>query len=370
MKRNATLICDLQFGSTGKGLIAGYIAERDQPDVIMTTWGANAGHTYIDKNGKKFVHTMVANGCVSPSLEYILIGPGSSLNLANLFAEAATIDWPECFKGIFIHPHAGVINAGHESAEGEGAMVSIGSTRKGVGECVIDKIRRNPLGRATAHSYRDNVFMRSHEQKGFDVTVCTQDDYHEIWQQAYGIQIEGAQGFSLGINSGFYPYVTSRECTPAQILSDLCLPMGVVRNTIGCLRTFPIRVANRYDENQIEIGTSGPCYADQKELDWADIGVEPELTTVTKLPRRVFTFSMMQLEAALRTCRPDELFLNFANYCTEDEYTDLLQDVQRLGYRYEADLRYHGFGATANDILDRKQHTMDQAESKEVYRVR
>jgi adenylosuccinate synthase len=370
MKKTATLICDLQFGSTGKGLIAGYIAERDEPDVVMTTWGANAGHTYIDREGRKYTHTMIANGCVSPKLKFIVIGPGSSLNLDNLFKEAATIDWPESFVGIIIHPQAGVINTDHEHRESEGSMVSIGSTRKGVGECVIDKIRRDPEGKATAFSYRDNILMRSSQHKEFSIGVVTDAEYRHVWTGAERILIEGAQGFSLGINSGFYPYVTSRECTPAQILSDLCLPIGILNKVIGCARTYPIRVANRYDENNLEVGNSGPCYDDQIELKWGDIGVKPELTTVTKLPRRVFNFSLQQMRDAFTVCQPDEVFLNFVNYMTELEAKILHREIRQCADVANCDtrIRYMGFGPTANDIADVRVMSLPQFESKEKYR--
>ena len=78
--KKAIIVVDAQFGSTGKGLIAGYLAERDQPDVVMTAWSANAGHTYINAEGRKFVHCMLANGIVSPALTHVLVGPGSQMD--------------------------------------------------------------------------------------------------------------------------------------------------------------------------------------------------------------------------------------------------------------------------------------------------
>lgn len=119
--------------------------------------------------------------------------------------------------------------------------------------------------------------------------------------------------------------------TTAQIFADCALPIGWIRNTevIGTLRTFPIRVANRFDEQGTQIGYSGGCYPDQVELDWKDIGIEAELTTVTKLPRRIFTFSQMQLAEAIRQCSVDTLFVNFVNYCrSELELNRVLGDIR------------------------------------------
>ena len=72
--RQGHIILDLQFGSTGKGLLAGYLAEKVEPDTVVTAWAANAGHTYINAAGEKFVHTMLANAIVSP-IDALTISP-------------------------------------------------------------------------------------------------------------------------------------------------------------------------------------------------------------------------------------------------------------------------------------------------------
>jgi adenylosuccinate synthase len=140
--------------------------------------------------------------------------------------------------------------------------------------------------------------------------------------------VEGAQGFSLSMYHGQYPYVTSRDVTPWQVSADCGLPFSWASyiKVIGTLRTFPIRVNNRD-------GSSGPCYPDQLELTWESLGLEPELTTVTKLPRRIFQFSQRQLDEALVHCGgywDTRLFLNFANYFKEEkEVSDLIRQIEK-----------------------------------------
>ena len=63
------------------------------------------------------------------------------------------------------------------------------------------------------------------------------------------------------------------------------------------------------------VGYSGDGYPDQQELTWEEVGQTPEKTTVTKLTRRIFTLSKIQTAEAIRTCAPDEIFLNF-NECS------------------------------------------------------
>lgn len=363
--KKATIVVDAQFGSTGKGLIAGYLAERDQPDVVMTAWSANAGHTYIDANGRKFVHCMLANGIVSPALTHVLIGPGSQMDWGLFLREVDSCVDLLSGKTILVHENAAIITDAHR-AEEQGPMTKIGSTKKGCGAAMIAKIRRNPDDQNTAGAMREQllgngVFLGLLANRDINLEIVGNDKYMEAVYAARRIQVEGAQGFSLGINNGFYPYVTSRECTPAQVCVDVNLPLAFVDKVVATMRTYPIRVANRYNEAGEQIGWSGPCYPDQKELDWkADLGMEAELTTVTKLPRRIFTFSYEQTKAALSVIRPDEVFLNFCNYMEPDEVAEVVGTIERAAHELKIPgpmplARYYGYGPAVTDIYTEMQ---------------
>ena len=150
--------------------------------------------------------------------------------------------------------------------------------------------------------------------------IATPEEYRDALAAAESVIVEGAQGFSLSMYHGQYPYTTSRDVTPWQVAADCGLPYKWASyiKVIGTLRTFPIRVSNRD-------GSSGPHYPDQVELKWGDIGLNAELTTVTKLPRRIFSFSQTQLQEALWHCGgywDTRLFLNFANYVTDKQLLD------------------------------------------------
>lgn len=354
--KKATLICDMQFGSTGKGLIAGYLAERDQPDVVITAWSMNAGHTYINAEGREFVHCMLANGIVSPKLHTVLIGPGSQMGISRLFEEADAAR--DLLRGvrILIHPNACVISDRHVEQEA-GPMTKIGSTKKGCGAALIEKIQRNPDGEAITAGRFASVIAELALKTNLDISVTTHDNYCAVIELATRIQVEGAQGYSLGMNSGFYPYTTSRECTPAQIASDCLLPIQMIDKVVGTMRTYPIRVANRYDEQGAMVGWSGPCYPDQEETTFDAIGRPTEMTTVTKLPRRLFTFSEQQSLEALRTVRPDEVVIGFANYAEESEYRRICSLVNgqaaALGLSPSV-VRYATWGPKSTDIEEIK----------------
>lgn len=332
------LVIDLQYGSTGKGLIVGYLAERHKYDTVITAWAPNAGHTYIDRNGRKFIHTHLANGIVSPYLQRVLLGPGSLINPKQLLAEIeACRDLLGSRVQIAIHPHAAVVTNRHIEEEA-GPMTKIGSTKKGVGAAMIQRIRRDP----------DDMNVASDCIELFPYVVTTAE-YAELIDRADSILIEGAQGFGLSMYHGFYPYTTSRDVSVWQILADCGMPRrkATYVNVIGTARTYPIRVANRFDEKGTQVGYSGPVYDDQCEIKFEDIGQPTELTTVTKLPRRIFTFSAKQIRDAIRYNAPSTIFLNFVNYVrTETELLDILNAIELAGAR----VGYVATGPTAHDV--------------------
>ena len=340
----AYMIFDLQFGSTGKGLLAGYLAKVNKPDVVVTAWGPNAGHTFIDDKGRVFIHRMLANGVVSPNLETILIGPGSVIDLDTLRGEIDSCRDLMIGKSIIIHPQAVVVTAKHRTTESRN--VKIGSTMKGTGAAIIERIERDPENNPTAEAVISQNWLDAIAQKGIGVCVDA-NEYRKTVSGAKVLQIEGAQGFSLSIYHGIYPYTTSRDVTPSQVMADCGLPFKLNPTVYGTLRAHPIRVANRFDDDGNLIGTSGPGYPDQTELEWSDIGVEPELTTVTQLPRRIFSFSEIQLKEALFHCSPDALFLNFTNYLTNDELKEVNELIKGVA---PIPISWIGKGPTQNDV--------------------
>lgn len=350
-------IIDLQFGSTGKGLLAGYLAERDAPDTIVTAWAANAGHTYIDKNGRKFIHTMLANGIVSLGLDRILLGPGSVIDPVNLRREIDEAGSLLDGVDIFIHPSAAIIEQRHRDEEAR-PMTKIGSTKKGCGAAAIQRIRRDPDDQNTAGIVMTaGTGRRCHpllEQYDLSQYVATREWYQKQLGKARVIQVEGAQGYSLSMYHGFYPFTTSRDVTFHQMMADCAIPAAMARRltVVGTARTYPIRVANRFDEAGAQVGYSGPCYSDQREISFADIGQEVELTTVTKLPRRIFTFSHIQLAEAIRMNGVDELFLNFINYMPEDEGKRFIGQVAETAVHNGCSLRYLGIGPAVTDVVE------------------
>lgn len=336
------LVMDFQYGSTGKGLIAGYLAKRETYDTAVCAFATNAGHTYIDDStGIHMMTQQLPTSIMSKTVKNVLLGPGSAIHAETLAAELDRYAHHLVGKRLMIHPQAAVVEDYHADYEKKDGRTKMGSTSKGVGEAYIERIRRGP----------DNNTVRNRwsSDSRLGRFVTTEEDYKQALEQSECMMIEGAQGYSLSLYHGQYPYTTSRDITPWQIAADCGIPFKWASyiQVIGTLRTFPIRVSNRD-------GTSGPCYPDQSEITWDTLGIAPELTTVTRLPRRIFTFSQEQLKEALFHCGGywnTRVFLNFCNYVKDrNQLLDLLQKIRSSSLNPPS-VEWLGFGPTDGDVL-------------------
>lgn len=320
--RDVSVILDMQFGSTGKGQVAGTVAKHWKPDTAVSVNGPNAGHTYrwtsIGGKQHKIIHTVLPCAAASPWVRNILLGPGSVFSIAQLAQEITALGDLGLLqnKRIIIHPNAMTLLPSH--ADAERVLVGIGSTMKGTAAAMIEKLQRGPnapIARTERHFIFDALAPAARLSR---CEICI--DYPSYDDAILGsdkLLVEGAQGHSLSIHSPFYPHTTSRDVSLAQVWADCHLPALRPRNkldVIGVCRTYPIRVANRFDAQGNQVGYSGDCYPDQQEIKWESLGREPELTTVTKLPRRIFTFSSQQILDAAYFNAPTMMALTFCDY--------------------------------------------------------
>jgi len=350
MPHQIDMVMDFQFGSTGKGSICGYLAKREKYDVAVCAFATNAGHTYIDK--QRGIHVMtqqLPTALTSPTVHTLMIGPGAAIHIETLRDELHRYSSIIGDKRIMIHPHAAVVEDYHATYELVDGRTKMGSTAKGVGEAYIERMRR---------STGDSNIIQNRVSYSDPIAayITTPEKYRDALYAANAVLIEGAQGFGLSMYHGFYPYVTSRDVTPWQVAADCGIPFqwAPYIMPIGTLRTFPIRVSNRD-------GSSGPGYCDQREMKWEELGIEPELTTVTKLPRRIFTFSQDQLTQAHFHCGGywrTRLFLNFANYVnTRRELRTLIEEIERHQHLRlnPPKVEWIGYGPDDRDVITRAE---------------
>lgn len=310
------MIIDGQWGSTGKGKIAGYLAIRNDISVATSDFQANAGHTWVGEGkvhgNEKYVVRHIPMAFLNTGT-ILCLNPGSGILLDVLMQELEMTHDYDVRRRLKIHPNAGVITADDTALEGR-ELVGVASTMKGCGAALARKVMRK------ATLAKDVPELR---QFLADTTKIT----NQAIRAGGTVLLESAQGFDLSLNHGKeYPYTTSRDVTTASVLSNAGVPPHVLGRVIGSLRTHPIRVGNVYDRG-VQLGYSGNYYSDQCEISWPDLqewsgAKEPvvEKTTVTGRVRRVFTWSHEQFIKFCTVCGPTDLFINFINHVNAEDY--------------------------------------------------
>lgn len=323
-----TFVGGAQFGSEAKGAVVGYLARRYHYTAAVCAFPPSAGHTYkwTDKEGNKksIMHMMLPISCVSSTIRELFIGPGALIDVAQMEREIENARAMGLLdeKHIIIHEHAGVVLPQHSQAEKDAGLTKIGSTVKGGMAAQIDKMRRDPSDQWVAREKLKGTSLAKY--------VTSTQDYMLALSRHSDVIIEGAQGFGLSMYHGFYPYTTARDTTPYAVFADCALPWSWASEieTVWAMRTYPIRVNNRD-------GSSGPGYPDQTETSFEALGQTTELTTVTKLPRRIFTLSTQQIEHLAKQACNDKSWvaLTFADYLnTHADIVPVIKKIEDAGF--------------------------------------
>jgi adenylosuccinate synthase len=330
IKTLPVMVIDGQWGSTGKGLIAGYLAQKKKPKAVVSNFGPNAGHTFKTRTQKIVTSILPTSGVVGNTVERIFLGPGSAVDLKLLFSEMRQYAGWMAGKQVIIHERATCITLEHKRREVRD-LSRIASTMKGTGAAMAAKVMREE---DAIVGYQQSYITE--EYCGVTVRVVDGWEYAQLlgpYIERGSLIIESAQGLELGINSGsHYPHCTGREVTPNQILSDCGITTPIKMCTVMTMRTYPIRVGNEPGTVAKGHGYSGDVYPDQREINYVkDLGIDPETTTVTGKVRRVFTWSDRNLRKAMDMVNPDFIFLNFINYLTKEREPDFkTKEVRQL----------------------------------------
>jgi adenylosuccinate synthase len=272
---------------------------EDNPDIVCSSFGPNAGHTYVDNDGNATVLKALPSSSITARNAMVLIMPDSVINIDTFLKEAALVGE----NRVFVHPRVAVVTP-DDAAAASLTGRHVAGTMQGTGHAIARKILR----------LKDTKLAMNLLPSRFIMDTC--EAVRTYVNKGATVLFEMSQGFDLSINHGFdYPYLTSRDITVGAAINSMGIPHKQVSQVIGCIRTYPIRVGN------VDGGWSGPCWPDQAELSWQAITTDSgsatpilEHTTVTKRVRRVFTFSPMQVAQFVAANQPDWLFLNFMQY--------------------------------------------------------
>lgn len=291
-----------QYGSEGKGQIAGYLAK--EYDILVRVGGPNAGHSVYERDKKVAYHHLPSGSNLGKETK-LLIGPGAVINPEKLLKEIS--DHKIDKKRITIDGRAMIITI--QDKDKEATLVeTIGSTGQGVGQATARRI----LGRGQQISLAKDI----PELKEFIGDAST---YLEMaYKQGKRILLEGTQGTGLSLYHGAYPYVTSRDTTASACLSEAGIHPRKVRRIIMVCRTYPIRVESPKN------GDSGPL----KEISWDEVSKRSgkplseinntEITTTTRKKRRVGEFEWYNVHKAALLNGATDIALTFTDYICND----------------------------------------------------
>lgn len=261
------VVAGAQYGSEAKGHMVQALAQQrvGEPLRVIRVAGPNAGHTGYDPSGKAWALRQVPVAAVVPGTMTLEIAAGSEIDLPVLIKELRDLRDAGLLDGkrVLVHPEATLIEDRHKDLE-SGMSERLGSTAKGIGAARADRIMRLAK-RLVDVDYAVNELNRL----GVEVA-------RPLGNYSENTIVEGTQGYALGLHAGRYPYCTSSNTRAIDFMAMAGVhPWEYEEFQIWLVaRVFPIRVA----------GNSGPM---KGETTWADLGVAPEYTTVTKKERRV-----------------------------------------------------------------------------------
>jgi adenylosuccinate synthase len=336
----ASFVIGGQFGSEGKGAAAAYIASKCQFDIVTANNGSQSGHTSIHEGKKRVLFHLPTAPFIMKTAPVTYLNAGSIIDPVVLMKELEDNRDFDPHGSLMIHPRAAVITDACREAENrpDSAQTKISSTRKGVGEALARKVLRSGAI-AKGHPFL-NAFVEAL-------------DLNQSLLHGNQVLVEVPQGVGLSLNGPFYPHCTSRDCTVGQAASDAGIHLSFVGPTMLVLRTLPIRVGSLSPHHH-----SGDCYPDQHEISWESLGQQPEITTVTKRQRRIFSFSEQQAYEALAITRPTCVMITFCNYVSREQLEQITQSIMtsvgRLGLGRDFKLLFE-YGPTTADIYGEMQ---------------
>ncbi|GLI07858.1 adenylosuccinate synthetase [Paenibacillus tyrfis] len=328
---STVVVVGTQWGDEGKGKITDFLAESAEV-VARYQGGNNAGHTILI-NDKKYKLTMIPSGIFYED-KVCVIGNGMVINPGALLEEIRYIhENGFTTKNLRISDRAHVIMPYHllldgleEERKGDN---KIGTTRKGIGPCYMDKAARNGVRIADlmdAEEFESKVrrlvaekntlIEQVYGSKGIDADSIIQEYLgyaeqlrpyvtdtsvvlNDLIDADKKVLFEGAQGVMLDIDQGTYPFVTSSNPSAGGV----CIGSGVgpskIQQIVGVAKSYTTRVGDGPFPTELMNETG----------DWIRERGN-EYGTVTGRPRRVGWFDSVVVRHARRVSGITGLSLN------------------------------------------------------------
>ena len=318
---NITVIVGAQWGDEGKGKITDFFAgESDY--VVRFHGGNNAGHTII-VDGTTFKLHLIPSGIVYGE-PMSIIGNGVVVDPKALLDEIGYIQEKGIDPRLMVSDRAHVIMPYHivmdGALSGHQGDLAAGSTRRGIAPVYADKMFRNGIRMI---DLLEPIVFREKLEKGYafakgiieqslnqtlDISIDsifnTYSDYgHKLKSYIYdtslelyrahksgkSILFEGAQGISLDVDHGVYPFTTSSNTAAGHISMGTGVSFRDINRIIGVTKAYLSRVGESPLPSEIH-GNDAKSLRDKGG----------EYGTTTGRPRRVGWLDLVQVRQAVR----------------------------------------------------------------------
>ena len=314
-------IVGAQWGDEGKGKVTDFFAgESDY--VVRFHGGNNAGHTVI-VDGNTFKLHLIPSGVVYGS-PISIIGNGVVVDPNALLNEIAYVKEKGIEPKLLVSDRAHVIMPYHivldGALSGHQGSLAAGSTRRGIAPVYADKMFRNGIRMVDLlepEVFREKLekgyaFSKGLIEKSLGQTLeMTIDEIFETYVD-YGeklktyicdtsvelykahkagktILFEGAQGISLDVDHGVYPFTTSSNTAAGHISTGTGVSFRDIHRIIGVVKAYLSRVGESPLPSEI--------HGDEANSLREKGG---EYGTTTGRPRRVGWLDLVQVRQAVR----------------------------------------------------------------------
>ena len=264
-----------QWGDEGKGKVIDYLAT--QADVVIRGQGGNnAGHTLV-VDGKKFALRLIPSGVLNPNTRNV-IGNGIVFDPQGFLEEIEMLQKDNIDtsnikisdRAHIVFPYQKELDAFAEEARGDN---KIGTTKKGIGPCYMDKTERS--GIRICDLMNKDVFAKKLKLQvdaknklvqgvyGKEAMFDFETIYNEYLVYAEKIRkhvadtsvivydaikagkkvlFEGAQGTLLDLDLGTYPFVTSSHPISGGFAVGAGVGPNMIKDVVGIVKAYTTRV--------------------------------------------------------------------------------------------------------------------------------
>ena len=316
-----TVVVGGQWGDEGKGKITDYFA-RQADYVVRYHGGNNAGHTVI-VDGSEYKLHLIPSGVLYDH-PVSVIGNGVVIDPKALLKEIDYLNNKDIKPQLHISDRAHVIMPYHKQMDAaltnHQGKLAAGSTMRGIAPVYADKMFRHGIRiidlvdtdilnekLKKAYQFNSNLINAISDQVikedeksifneyieyGKQLSPYIKDVSLELYhaqQNGKAILFEGAQGISLDVDHGIYPYTTSSNSIAGNIATGTGVSFRDINRIIGVTKAYISRVG--IGPLPTELPVEQGDYLRKKGKEYG---------TTTGRPRRVGWLDLVQVRQAVR----------------------------------------------------------------------